>query len=312
MTSNPEKTQFGARDVTPVQKTQLVRGVFDSVADKYDLMNDVMSGGLHRLWKDQLIRQIRPRAGLDYLDVAGGTGDIAFRIKSYIDRTSKHAHRLDALQRKAVADDRHKKTHLNPSVSTVANAPSDGRETHLNPSVSTVANASSDGRECKTNITLLDLNQHMLAVGRDRAINKGWLDDFDWITGNAEDLPLPDESQDVYTIAFGLRNVTHIDTALKEAYRVLRPGGRFYCLEFSHVDEPFLGKLYDSYSYGLIPKMGKTIAQDEESYQYLVESIRKFPRQAALCARLEQAGFTRARARSLTFGVVAIHSAFKA
>ncbi len=251
MTLNPEKTQFGTHDVTPDQKTDLVRGVFDSVADRYDLMNDVMSGGLHRLWKSHLIRRIRPRANLNYLDVAGGTGDIAFRIKE-----------------------------------SLKGAPA--------------------------KITLCDLNQHMLAVGRDRAINKGWIDDFEWVTGNAESLPLPDESQDVYTIAFGLRNVTRIDTALTEAYRVLRPGGRFYCLEFSHVDEPFLGRLYDIYSYGLIPKMGATIAQDEESYQYLVESIRKFPRRQELTSRMQSAGFTRTRAEAMHFGIVAIHHGLKA
>ncbi len=247
---NPESTQFGQRTVTPEEKTEAVIGVFDSVADKYDVMNDAMSGGIHRLWKNKFIRRIRPRAGLDYLDVAGGTGDIAFRIKKYLgDKAAK--------------------------------------------------------------ITLCDLNQHMLAVGRDRAINKGWLNEFDWVTGNAESLPLPDNSQDVYTIAFGLRNVTRIDTALAEAYRVLRPGGRFYCLEFSHVDEPFLGKLYDLYSYNLIPVMGERIAGDRESYQYLVESIRKFPRQRELCARLHAVGFTRAKAEPLTFGVTAIHSALK-
>ena len=248
---NPESTQFGTRNVTPDEKTSLVRGVFDSVADKYDLMNDVMSGGVHRLWKNHFIRRIRPRAGLDYLDVAGGTGDIAFRIKKYLgDKPAR--------------------------------------------------------------ITLCDLNQHMLAVGRDRAINKGWLNDFEWVTGNAESLPLPDNSQDVYTIAFGLRNVTRIDTALAEAFRVLRPGGRFFCLEFSHVEEPLIAKLYDIYSFSLIPKMGEKIAQDRESYQYLVESIRKFPKREELCARLEAAGFKRAQAEPLTFGVATIHSALKA
>ena len=267
MTLNPEKDHFGERTVTPQEKTRLVRGVFDSVADKYDLMNDVMSGGLHRLWKNHLIRRIRPRAGLNYLDVAGGTGDIAFRIKDYIEESTPH--------------------------------PSDGAS----------ATVEKDGH--KTTITLCDLNYNMLHVGRDRATNKGWIDDFDWITGNAESLPLDDSSQDVYTIAFGLRNVTHIDTALAEAYRVLKPGGRFYCLEFSHVDEPFLRKVYDLYSYNLIPSMGEKIAQDRESYQYLVESIRAFPRRQALCKRLETVGFTRAKAESLTFGVCAIHSALK-
>ena len=151
----------------------------------------------------------------------------------------------------------------------------------------------------------------MLLVGRDRALDRGYTDDFDWVTGNAEGLPLPDESVDVYTIAFGLRNVTHIDTGLKEALRVLKPGGRFYCLEFSKVNEPFLAKIYDQYSYRLIPKMGEIIARDRDSYQYLVESIRKFPKQQELVNRMEMAGFSRCRVENLTFGVVAIHEGVK-
>lgn len=246
---NPESTQFGDETVTPAEKTDRVIGVFDSVADNYDLMNDLMSGGVHRLWKNHLIRKIRPRAGLDYLDVAGGTGDIAFRIR-----------------KKAGP---------------------------------------------KARITLCDLNTDMLAVGRNRAIDQGWLNDFDWVTGNAEDLPLPDNSFDVYTISFGLRNVTRIDTALKEAFRVLRPGGRFFCLEFSHVENPLISKIYDGFSYGLIPKIGETIAQDRESYQYLVESIRKFPRQENLASRMEDAGFSKVSFENLSFGVVAIHKGTK-
>ncbi len=249
MTANPEKTQFGTRDVTPEEKTGLVRGVFDSVADKYDLMNDLMSGGMHRLWKDRFVREIRPRPSLKYLDVAGGTGDIAFRIKR---KAGKNA-----------------------------------------------------------DITICDLNEHMLRVGRDRAIDHGWLDGFEWATGNAESLPFPDNSFDVYTIAFGLRNVTHIDTALAEATRVLRPGGRFFCLEFSHVDEPLLAKMYDVYSYNIIPKVGKMVAKDEDSYQYLVESIRKFPKQADLTARMEKAGMKNASYSNLTGGIVAIHKGLK-
>ena len=246
---NPESQWFGEKSVTPEEKTAAVQGVFGSVATKYDIMNDLMSGGVHRLWKDRFIREIRPRNGLDYLDVAGGTGDIAFRIKK---------------------------------------------------------------RAPKSNITLCDLTPDMLAVGRDRAIDKGWIDDFSWITGNAETLPLPDESVDVYTIAFGLRNVARIDTALAEAARVLRPGGRFFCLEFSHVTDPALAKLYDVYSYGLIPKMGKMVAGDPESYQYLVESIRKFPKQEDLKRRMELAGLSACSYKNLSFGVVAIHAGNKA
>lgn len=247
--SNPESRWFGEKQVNPDEKAGMVRGVFDSVAPSYDVMNDLMSGGLHRLWKDHLIRKIRPRAGLHYLDVAGGTGDIAFRIR-----------------KKA-------------------------------------------GPDCK--ITLCDINTEMLAVGRDRALDRGYAHDFDWVTGNAESLPLPDESADVYTIAFGLRNVTRIDTALAEAHRVLKPGGRFYCLEFSRVREPFLAKIYDAYSYRVIPKIGEIVAKDRDSYQYLVESIRKFPSQRELLGRMETAGFRRCRVENLTFGVVAIHEGLK-
>lgn len=246
---NPESAWFGTRHVKPEDKAGLVRGVFDSVADSYDVMNDTMSLGIHRLWKNHLIRQIRPRAGLHYLDVAGGTGDIAFRI------------------RKAA------------------------------------------GADCK--ITICDINTEMLRVGRDRATNKGWLNDFEWVTGDAEKLPLPDNSVDVYTIAFGLRNVTRIDNALKEAYRVLKPGGRFFCLEFSKVTDPFLSHTYETYSDIFIPRMGQLIAKDRESYQYLIESIRKFPKQAELKSRMGHAGFEACRFTNLNFGIAAIHQGFK-
>lgn len=248
---NPESQWFGEKKVSAREKTGLVIDVFDSVADRYDLMNDLMSGGMHRLWKDRFIRQIRPRPEYSYLDVAGGTGDIAFRIK---ERISQSAARK---------------------------------------------------------ITICDLNAEMLRVGRDRAVDRGWLDDFDWVVGNAESLPVESESVDVYTIAFGLRNVTHIDTALSEAFRVLKPGGRFFCMEFSRVNEPFLARIYDAYSYRVIPRIGQIVAKDRDSYQYLVESIRKFPPQKALERRLYQAGFGRVRVTNLSFGVVAIHEAWK-
>ncbi len=252
---NPEKEWFGDKHVSPEEKTSGVIGVFDSVADKYDLMNDLMSGGIHRLWKDSFVRMIRPRSKIDgrpvdYLDVAGGTGDIAFRIRKKVGAGA--------------------------------------------------------------NITLCDLNPNMLDVGRNRAIDKGWINDFSWITGNAEKLPIPDNSIDVYTIAFGLRNVTHIDTALSEAFRVLRPGGKFYCLEFSHVEIPALSKAYDLFSFNVIPKLGKIIANDEASYQYLVESIRKFPEQRELLARIEGTGFKNALYTNVSAGIAAIHQGTKA
>jgi demethylmenaquinone methyltransferase/2-methoxy-6-polyprenyl-1,4-benzoquinol methylase len=272
---NPESTQFGEENVTPEEKTAKVREVFDSVADQYDIMNDLMSGGVHRLWKNHLIRKIRPKAGLTYLDVAGGTGDIAFRIKETIEKKSNmRAH--DGILKEVQAG--------KPAT------PESSKQ---------------------TNITLCDLNWDMLRVGRDRAVDKGWLNEFKWVTGNAESLPIPSNSVDVYTIAFGLRNVTRIDDGLKEAFRVLKPGGRFFCLEFSHVKNPLLSKLYDGFSYKVIPHIGKAVANDRESYQYLVESIRKFPTQKTLKQRMEQAGFTKCSYENLTFGVAAIHYGIK-
>ena len=212
-------------------------------------MNDLMSGGLHRLWKNRLIRMIRPQNHFACLDVAGGTGDIAFRIK-------KAAPGAD--------------------------------------------------------ITVFDLNAHMLSVGRDRAADRGWLDEFEWITGNAESLPFPGNSFDLYTIAFGLRNVTHIDTALTEAMRVLKPGGRFFCLEFCPEQLPGLDKIYDFYSFNVIPRIGKIVAKDEESYQYLVESIRKFPPPRNLVRRMQAAGMVQPRFSPLSGGIVAIHQGLKA
>ncbi len=242
---NIEKTQFGEQTVSPLEKTSLVRGVFDSVADKYDVMNDLMSAGVHRLWKDRLIAMIRPQADESFLDVAGGTGDIAFRIRQKL-----------------------------------------GQQADIN---------------------ICDLNEQMLRVGRDRAIDRGWLNEFSWTTGNAENLPFPDNSFDVYTISFGLRNVTHIDTALAEVVRVLKPGGRFFCLEFSQVQNPYFARFYDVYSRFVIPEVGRIVTQNKDSYQYLIESIRKFPTAPSLCTRMQEAGFSSAKFTRLTDGIVAIH-----
>lgn len=246
---NPESQWFGRKSVSPQEKTKLVLDVFDSVASRYDIMNDLMSVGIHRLWKDTLIRKIRPTPDLKFLDVAGGTGDIAFRI-------AKAAGTAD-------------------------------------------------------NITISDINAQMLEVGKARAIDNGFISGFKWVEANAESLPFADNSFDVYTISFGLRNVTHIDKALVEAYRVLKPGGRFYCMEFSHMDSDVLQKAYDMYSYTIIPKLGELVTQDRDSYQYLVESIRAFPKRDALCKRLRAANFDMAKAEPLSFGIVAIHEAWK-
>jgi len=244
-----DPTSFGFRDVDPADKPRLVRGVFESVAGRYDLMNDLMSAGIHRLWKAVLIDLLAPRPGESFIDVAGGTGDIAFRI----------------LQR----------THGEAAVA------------------------------------VCDLTPAMLETGRARAIDRGLLRGIDWIAGDAESLPFADRRFNAYTIAFGLRNVTRIDKAIAEARRVLKPGGRFFCLEFSHVASQPLSRLYDLYSFELLPRLGQWVAGDRESYQYLVESIRRFPKQSELAARIEEGGLARARVRNLTGGIAAIHSAWR-
>ncbi len=247
--AGPESRWFGERAVEPDEKTDLVRGVFSSVATRYDLMNDLMSGGIHRLWKARLIAAIRPRPGERLLDVAGGTGDISMKF-------------LAAAGQGAAA-------------------------------------------------TICDLSEDMVRVGRDRAIDRGRVAGLDFVVGNAESLPVADASVDVYTIAFGLRNVTRIDPALAEARRVLKPGGRFFCLEFSRVVLPVLRRLYDTYSYAAIPRLGALVAGDRDSYQYLVESIRKFPDQPTLAERMTAAGLSRAGWQNLTGGIAAIHTGWR-
>ena len=247
------QTHFGFRTVKTGEKAGLVRGVFDAVAPKYDLMNDLMSGGIHRLWKRALIQVLAPRAGESFLDVAGGTGDIAFRIIEAIG--------LDAARARPV--------------------------------------------------TVCDINAEMLGVGRDRALDKGWLQELTWNCGDAQALPFPDMSFDAYTIAFGLRNVTDIPKALREARRVLKPGGRFFCLEFSQVAVPALEKLYDTYSFSVLPWLGGAIAGNRDAYSYLAESIRKFPNQKALSGLMGEAGFRQVKFKNLTGGIAAIHSGWR-
>ena len=256
-------THFGFREVPLDEKQGLVNDVFHKVARRYDLMNDLMSAGLHRAWKDALVTAVNPPKGrassgrhaasgerpFALLDVAGGTGDIAFRV---IDKGGPG-----------------------------------------------------------TRATVCDINPEMLTVGRERAVERNLDDAVDFIDGNAETLPFPDRSFDAYTIAFGIRNVPRIEAALAEAYRVLKPGGRFLCLEFSTVDIPGLDTLYDLYSFNVIPALGRSVAGDAEAYRYLVESIRRFPKPNDFAAMIGAAGFRRVGAQPLTGGIVALHSGWR-
>ncbi len=247
--SNPESEWFGFRRVKPEEKTGLVRQVFSSVAGNYDVMNDVMSGGLHRLWKDTLVRRMNPKAGQSLLDVAGGTGDIALRCCS---RT-----------------------------------------------------------QGKAKIIVCDINPEMLEQGKAKALDQGVMNGLAWVTGNAEALPFPDRSMDTYSIAFGLRNVTRIDQALREAARVLKPGGRFFCMEFSPGVIPTLKPLYEAYCVNILPLLGQFITKDRDAYRYLAESILKFPPQAELAKRMERAGLGNAKWTNLTGGIAVIHEGWR-
>ncbi|MBK5264984.1 MAG: class I SAM-dependent methyltransferase [Alphaproteobacteria bacterium] len=240
-----ETASFGYTDVDATEKTGMVRSVFSNVAAKYDLMNDAMSGGMHRVWKDLFVRRVKPRKDEQILDMAGGTGDIAFRL-----------HKAGAA------------------------------------------------------VTVADINPEMLAVGMERA-KKRDLSGLIWAEENAETLSFPDRQFDAYTIAFGIRNVTHIQQALEEAHRVLKFGGRFFCLEFSTTLWPGFADIYDSYSYHLVPKLGKLLAHDEDSYRYLIESIRRFPDMPTFEGMIARAGFVRTRVEPLLGGLVAIHSGWK-
>jgi demethylmenaquinone methyltransferase / 2-methoxy-6-polyprenyl-1,4-benzoquinol methylase len=249
--SGESRTHFGYSEVPLGDKQGLVDDVFHKVAQRYDVMNDLMSGGLHRVWKDVLVRKIRPsrRGPFKHLDVAGGTGDVAFRVAR-------------------------------------AGGP-------------------------QTRVTVLDINGDMLGVGRERAEKKGLSEQLTFVEANAEDLPFPDDEFDAYTIAFGIRNVPRIEQALAEAYRTLKRGGRFLCLEFSQVEAPFLAKIYESYSFSMIPLIGRLVAGEAEPYRYLVESIRQFPPAEEFAAMIEKAGFQRVGFTRLTGGIVAIHSGWK-
>lgn len=246
------KTHFGFKEVDRDQKSNLVKNIFSNVAKKYDLMNDLMSAGTHRLWKNNMINYIDFFDNIKIIDVAGGTGDIAFRI-------AKKA-----------------------------------QEKSLN-----------------YQIEVVDINPQMLEVGRSRAVDMNLFSHLNFVENDGENLKFADESFDVFTIAFGIRNFTNIDKGLLEAHRVLKKGGKFICLEFSKVEDIFLQKIYDTYSFKIIPKIGEVILKDHDSYQYLVESIRKFPDQKTFTKLIENAGFSRVGYQNLTFGACAIHWGFK-
>jgi len=246
--TDDKTTHFGFETVPEDEKAGRVQGVFSSVASKYDIMNDVMSGGVHRLWKDAMMDWLAPRAGQKLLDVAGGTGDVSFK---FLKRAgSGHA-------------------------------------------------------------TVCDLTENMSIEGRQRAEAAAMQDNLDWVVGDAMALPFEDNTFDVYTISFGIRNVTRPQEALNEAYRVLRPGGRLMVLEFSQLPNPMMQKAYDLYSFNVIPRMGQIIANDRDSYQYLVESIRNFPDQDTFLEMVRTAGFENASYRNLTMGIAALHSGWK-
>ena len=240
-----ETVSFGYEEVDPEEKTRRVGAVFSGVAAKYDVMNDAMSGGMHRLWKDQFVRRVKPQPGEAILDMAGGTGDIAFRLA---DRGAS--------------------------------------------------------------VTVADINQEMLDVGVERALERG-IDGLVWSRQNAEELSYPARNFDAYTIAFGIRNVTRIDRALAEAHRVLKYGGRFFCLEFSTTEWPGFKDAYDFYSHKLVPKIGQAIAGDAASYRYLIESIRRFPPMPEFERMIRAAGFARTKVEPILGGLVAIHSGWK-
>ena len=241
-----DQVSFGYETVDPDEKTRRVGAVFSGVARKYDVMNDAMSGGMHRLWKNTFVRRVKPQPGEAVLDMAGGTGDIAFRMA-----------------------------------------------------------------ERGAEVTVADINQEMLDVGVERALERG-LTGLVWSRQNAETLTYPERTFDAYTIAFGIRNVTHIDKALAEAHRVLKFGGRFFCLEFSTTEWPGFKDAYDFYSHKLVPRLGQAIAGDAESYRYLIESIRRFPTMPQFEAMIREAGFVRTRVEPIMGGLVAIHSGWKA
>ncbi|KAG1665497.1 hypothetical protein FOA52_009758 [Chlamydomonas sp. UWO 241] len=294
---------FGFTEVPRGDKQSLVAGVFSSVAKSYDVMNDLMSGGMHRLWKDRLVETLRPFPGQAHLDVAGGTGDVAFRVL----RAVRAAEAAEAAHGRSGGATRARPAAAAAS-SSAGDAPGSKAAAAAGPSASSSALHPGSVVVCDINPEMLEEGRRKAAAAPDLAGDPA----LSFAEGNAEFLPqLHSDSFDSYTIAFGIRNVTDRAAALREAYRVLKPGGRFLCLEFSHVTQPGLKELYDAYSFSVIPAIGQLVANDGASYKYLVESIRKFPDQEEFAGMIEDAGFRAITYESLMGGVVAIHSGFK-
>ncbi|PIK47711.1 putative 2-methoxy-6-polyprenyl-1,4-benzoquinol methylase, mitochondrial [Apostichopus japonicus] len=271
---NDESTHFGYENVSKEEKTKRVHEVFTKVAEKYDVMNDAMSLGIHRIWKDYFMQKLTPMPGTKLLDVAGGTGLIRVILAN-----SKKMKNLESWPQ--------------------------------NPTEAEGDTSSSDEEGDSHHVTVCDINKNMLDVGQKRAAQRGLMEGISWVEGNAEELPFDSDSMDAYTIAFGIRNVTRVQKALDEAYRVLKPGGRFMCLEFSEVKNPLVKNAYDLYSFQVIPALGQILAGDWNSYQYLIESIRKFPPQEEFAYMIEEAGFACVTVENLSGGIAAIHSGFK-
>ncbi|MEW5317542.1 MAG: hypothetical protein WDW38_008830 [Sanguina aurantia] len=359
-----EEIDFGFKSVPRGTKESLVAQVFSNVASSYDVMNDLMSGGMHRHWKDSLVEKLRPFPGMQHLDVAGGTGDVAMRVlrairasellqpqgptpsssrpagshtgASSTNSSGTGTGTSTSSSSRASSQPSQQQSHNSPaSDSTHAQSGSQGSpaagagSSAASSSEAEAAAAAADGPEqtaassgrvphpkqqpSRGAVTVFDINAEMLQAGQKRVAGTDLAGDegLSWVLGNAEHLPFPDQTFDSYTIAFGIRNVTNRDAALKEALRVLKKGGRFLCLEFSTVHTPFLRELYDVYSFNVIPKVGGLVANDEESYRYLVESIRKFPDQDTFADMIEDAGFKRVSYESIMGGIVAMHSGFK-
>ncbi|CAL8072923.1 unnamed protein product [Orchesella dallaii] len=302
-----KETHFGFETVSEAEKAHKVKSVFENVADRYDVMNDCMSAGVHRIWKDIFVHRINPGSKTRMIDVAGGTGDIAFRFLKFQRASASDPFRVGSPI--SVLDPRVELPPEQPRAENEAEAQYQAIGSQSQ------SNSAENEEVTSRSVLVSDINPRMLEVGQKRALTALSANEqkrIDWLEADAENLAsIPDDSFDIYTIAFGIRNCVHIENVIHEAYRVLKPGGRFMCLEFSHVPNSLLRWVYDQYSFQVIPAMGQVIAGDWDSYKYLVESIRKFPSQDEFKSLIQEAGFRFVSYENLTFGVTAIHSGYK-